>query len=100
MGALEQQTATALEMHADHEITDQDLVFEENCLQNPYVEDVWDKYIQFLLNNNSNPHSPKFYNSRASRQSESKIEKLVVEIFAMETESHKDKEPIDREDIN
>ena len=59
MGALEQQTATALEMHADHEITDQDLVFEENCLQNPYVEDVWDKYIQFLLNNNSNPSFSK-----------------------------------------
>ncbi len=58
-GALEQQTATALEMHADHEITDQDLVFEENCLQNPYVEDVWDKYIQFLLNNNSNPSFSK-----------------------------------------
>ena len=31
------------------EITDQDLIFEENVLQNPYVEDVWDKYIQFLV---------------------------------------------------
>ena len=33
----------------DNEITDQDLIFEENVLQNPYVEDVWDKYIQFLV---------------------------------------------------
>jgi pre-mRNA-splicing factor SYF1 len=37
----------------DLEITDQDLIFEENILQNPYVEDVWDKYIQFLSSNSS-----------------------------------------------
>ena len=36
-------------MNNNNEITDQDLIFEENVLQNPYVEDVWDKYIQFLV---------------------------------------------------
>ena len=34
-------------------ISDADLVFEENCLQNPFVEDVWDKYVTYLLTSNT-----------------------------------------------
>ena len=44
----QQMVSSMIKMDND-EITDQDLIFEENVLQNPYVEDVWDKYIQFLV---------------------------------------------------
>jgi len=47
-------------MNNNNEITDQDLIFEENVLQNPYVEDVWDKYIQFLVSTTTTTNSSSF----------------------------------------